>query len=178
MAALCKPPLERHLKGLFIRRSVPPLDNRGVKNTNTATRSCSWGNLHAALHAVLRVVVEGPVARPCAAGQVRSVPRVRVHWVRWAVLALCVLVGQGRALASDKGDHERALQAVQSGQVLPLTRVLALLEREHPGQVLEVELESHARQWQYEIKLLQPDGRLMKLKLDARTGAVLQRKTR
>lgn len=145
MAALCKPLLERHLKGLFIRRSVPPRDNRGVKNTNTATRSCSWVNLHAALH---------------------------------AVLALCVLVGQGRALASDKGDHERALQAVQSGQVLPLTRVLALLEREHPGQVLEVELESHERQWQYEIKLLQPDGRLMKLKLDARTGAVLQRKTR
>lgn len=141
MAALCKPLLERHLKSLFIRRSVPPRDNREVKNTNTATRSCSWVNLH-------------------------------------AVLALCVLVGQGRALASDKGDHERALQAVQSGQVLPLTRVLALLEREHPGQVLEVELESHERQWQYEIKLLQPDGRLMKLKLDARTGAVLQRKTR
>lgn len=175
MAALCKPLLERHLKCLFIRRSVPPRDNRGVKNTNTATRSCSWVNLHAALHAVLRVVVGAPVARPCVAGQGRSVPRVRV---RWAVLALCVLVGQGRALASDKGDHERALQAVQSGQVLPLTRVLALLEREHPGQVLEVELESHERQWQYEIKLLQPDGRLMKLKLDARTGAVLQRKTR
>ena len=84
----------------------------------------------------------------------------------------------GGAAASNKGDHERALQAVQSGQVLPLGKVLALVEREHPGQVLEVELESHDRQWQYEIKLLQPDGRLMKLKVDARTGEVLKHKTR
>ncbi|MDP4622700.1 MAG: PepSY domain-containing protein [Hydrogenophaga sp.] len=84
----------------------------------------------------------------------------------------------GSALASSDGDHERALQAVQSGQVLPLTQVLALVERTHPGQVLEVELESHDRQWQYEIKLLQPDGRLLKLKIDARSGSILKRKTR
>lgn len=94
-----------------------------------------------------------------------------------ATLALCAAVGHGNALASDKGDHVRALQAVQSGQVLPLAKVLALVEKAHPGQVLEVELE-HEKQWQYEIKLLQPDGRLMKLQVDARTGEVLKRKTR
>ena len=44
--------------------------------------------------------------------------------------------------------------------------------------MLEVELENHKQQWQYEIKLLQPDGRLMKLQVDARTGEVLKRKTR
>jgi len=80
--------------------------------------------------------------------------------------------------ASEKGDHERALQALQSGQVLPLTKVLALVEKTHPGQAMEVELESEGGQWQYEIKLLQPNGRLMKLKVDARTGEVLKRKTR
>lgn len=105
------------------------------------------------------------------------------NW-RWAVCALlatlsfCLVVWHGNALASDKGDHERALQAVQSGQVMPLPKVLALVEKAHPGHVLEVELESHDRQWQYEIKLLQPDGRLMKLKVDARTGEVLKRKSR
>lgn len=95
-----------------------------------------------------------------------------------AMLAFCAAVWHGNALASDKGDHERALQAVQSGQVLPLGKVLALIEKAHPGQVLEVELEHEKQQWQYEIKLLQPDGRLMKLQVDARTGEVMKRKTR
>jgi len=95
-----------------------------------------------------------------------------------ATLALCAALGHGHALASDKGDHERALQAVQSGQVLPLAKVLALVEKGHPGHVLEVELEHEKQQWQYEIKLLQPDGRLMKLQVDARTGEILKRKTR
>lgn len=95
-----------------------------------------------------------------------------------ALLAVSALGWHGGAGASDKGDHERARQAVQSGQVMPLSKVLANIERDHPGQVLEVELESRDRQWQYEIKLLKPDGRLSKLKIDARTGALLEQKTR
>ena len=80
--------------------------------------------------------------------------------------------------ASDRDDHERAMQAVQSGQVLPLTTVLERLGREHPGQVLEVELERDYGQWIYEIKLLSADGQLLKLKLDAGTAAVLGMKVR
>lgn len=82
------------------------------------------------------------------------------------------------AWASDRDDHERALQAVQSGQVLPLTTVLERLGRQHPGQVLEVELERDAGQWIYEIKLLSADGQLLKLKLDAGTAAVVRMKVR
>lgn len=80
--------------------------------------------------------------------------------------------------ASDRDDHERAMQAVQAGQVLPLTTVLERLGREHPGQVLEVELERDFGQWIYEIKLLSADGQLLKLKLDAGTAAVLGMKVR
>ena len=108
-------------------------------------------------------------------------PMLKWRWAACAMLttlAVCAAIWSGNALASDKGDHERAWQAVQSGQVLPLPRVLALVEKAHPGQVLEVELENHKQQWQYEIKLLQPDGRLMKLQVDARTGEVLKRKPR
>ena len=82
------------------------------------------------------------------------------------------------AQASDDGDHERAREAVQSGQVLPLRAVLERLEREHPGEVLEVELEREHGQWLYEVKLLQRDGQLLKLKVDARTAAVLGSKAR
>jgi uncharacterized membrane protein YkoI len=81
------------------------------------------------------------------------------------------------AMASDK-DHDRAREAVKAGQVMPLRTVLEYLEREHPGQVLDVELEEEHGRLVYEVKLLQNDGRLLKLELDARTATVLRRKER
>lgn len=97
---------------------------------------------------------------------------------RFVPLLLACSLLSAPAWSSDRSDHERALQAVQSGQVLPLTTVLERLGREHPGQVLEVELERKADQWIYEIKLLTTDGQLMKLKLDAGTAEVLRVKVR
>lgn len=82
------------------------------------------------------------------------------------------------AWASGKDDHDRARQAVQAGQVLPLPTVLERLQREVPGQVLEVELEQERERWIYEIKLLTPAGQLTKVKLDARTAEVLRVRSR
>jgi len=97
---------------------------------------------------------------------------------RGAVLAAALLLA-GPAWAGDgPRDHERARAAVQAGQVLPLPTLLQRLQRSHPGQVLEVELEHDDGRWVYEIKLLQPGGRLLKLELDAATGAVLKARER
>lgn len=79
--------------------------------------------------------------------------------------------------AADK-DHDRARAALQARQVLPLKTVLERLEREHPGEVLEVELEQDDGRWVYEVKLLQAGGRLVRLEVDAASGAVLRRKER
>jgi uncharacterized membrane protein YkoI len=89
-------------------------------------------------------------------------------------LAVVALMGTATVTARGRDDHDRARQAVESGQVMPLKALLARVEREHPGQVLEVELEQDDGVWRYEIKLLQPGGVLNKLKLDARTGAVVK----
>lgn len=96
---------------------------------------------------------------------------------RWWVLALLMgSLGLQPAWSGSKDDHNRARQALQAGQVLPLGQVLERLEREHPGQVLEVELEQEEGRWIYEVKLLQPQGQLVKLKLDARTAVLLPAK--
>ncbi len=79
---------------------------------------------------------------------------------------------------ADRPDHDRARAAVQQGQVLPLKTVLERVERAHPGQVLEVELEHEGGRWVYELKLLQPDGRLVKLQLDARSAELISRRER
>ncbi len=93
-------------------------------------------------------------------------------------IGLCpVAVEAGEREHDDHGDHghdrdhDRARRAVQAGEVLPLQEVLSRLARRQPGQVLEVELERESGRWVYEIKLLQPDGRLRKLQVDARNGA-------
>ena len=80
--------------------------------------------------------------------------------------------------ASGDDDHERARQALQSGQILPLRTVLEQLERNHPGKVLKVELEQKDGSWIYKVKLLQADGQLVKLMLDAKSALILERKNR
>jgi len=92
-----------------------------------------------------------------------------------AAVLLAAVMAAPLAARADKVDHERARQAVQAGEVLPLPLLLERLQREQPGQVLEVELEQAkgSGQWIYEIRLLKAGGGLVKLKLDARTGTVM-----
>jgi uncharacterized membrane protein YkoI len=90
-----------------------------------------------------------------------------------AALLLAALA-QPSASASDSRDHERARAAVEAGQVLPLPTLLERLRRTHPGQVLELELERDDGRWIYEVKLLQANGQLLKLDVDAATAQVLE----
>lgn len=95
-----------------------------------------------------------------------------------STLAVVLAMVLARPTAFANSEQDRARAAVQAGKVLSLKTVLDRLEREHPGQVLEVELEQDDGRWIYEIKLLQPGGRLVKLEVDAASGAVRQRKAR
>lgn len=99
---------------------------------------------------------------------------------RRALLVSVLLAGVAWPLAraGDRHDHERARAAVQAGEVLPLATVLERLQRTHPGQVLELELEREHERWVYDIKLLQPNGQLVKLRVDARTAQVLEARQR
>jgi uncharacterized membrane protein YkoI len=83
------------------------------------------------------------------------------------------LPGSGVSFAADNPDHDRARQAVEAGDVLPLRTILDRVEREYPGQVMEVELDREKGEWVYEVKLLRKGGALMKLKIQARDGTIL-----
>jgi uncharacterized membrane protein YkoI len=82
------------------------------------------------------------------------------------------------AMASSKLDHERARQALESGRAQSLQAVLAKVSRDYPGQVLEVELEEEEGMLLYEIKILQADGQLLKLYVNARTLDVTKMSTK
>ena len=91
-------------------------------------------------------------------------------------LGLGLHAGLGRADDHDHDDdHERARQALAQGLVLPLSAVLARLPGQGwPGQVLKVEFEHEHGRYVYEIRLLQPDGRVAKLDVDAQNAQVLK----
>ena len=155
MQPFFEPALEPALKPPFICRSAVRAQNRRMR-----------------LFRLFRPARPAP-----AAGQAARLSATA------ALLAL-LMATLGPAGASEERDHERARAAVRAGEVLPLPTLLERLHRTHPGQVLELELEREddsGRQpsrWVYEIKLLQPDGQLLKLAVDARTGQVLQARLR
>jgi len=109
--------------------------------------------------------------------------KITAQWHQWhaawsgmamlVVLMALVLLGTGASYAGDGSDHDRARQALEAGEVLPLRTILERVEREHPGQVMEVELDREQGEWLYEVKVLRVGGALVKLKIDARNGTVL-----
>lgn len=96
-----------------------------------------------------------------------------------AVLA-CALGVTSRLHAQERGhgDHELARQALEQGKVLPLRTVLEKVERDYQGQAIKIEFERDDGRFIYEIRLLQADGRVAQLKVDAMDGRVLAVKRR
>ena len=96
-------------------------------------------------------------------------PGIGFTAVLMAVFLLLPLSGQSLA----DSDHDRAREALESGEILPLQTIIAKLEQVYPGQILEVELERDDGLWIYEIKLVRGNGVLIKIELDASDGRLL-----
>lgn len=75
-------------------------------------------------------------------------------------------------------DHDRARSALMRGEIMALKTLLERLELTFPGQVLELELERDGNRWRYEVKILQSQGKLLKLEIDATNGEVLRQRER
>lgn len=70
--------------------------------------------------------------------------------------------------------YEQAREAVRRGDALPLHRVRAYLRRVAPGKIVATEYEYEFDRWVYEFKIVDPQGRLRKVHLDARTGELVK----
>lgn len=105
-------------------------------------------------------------------------PRRAWHAAIAAFLAALLSLAPMAGHASDHKDHDRARRALMSGEVLSLRQVLDLVAREYPGEPVEIEFEHDDGIYVYEIKLLQPSGSIVKMKVDAATGKVIKAKGR
>lgn len=77
-------------------------------------------------------------------------------------------------LGAGAGDHDRARAARERGDIKPLEDILPGISRSHPGDIVKVELEREKGRWIYEIKLIDKDGRLVKIEVDARTAEIVE----
>lgn len=87
-----------------------------------------------------------------------------------ALAALMLMLPHADAQADDVG---LARDLVQAGKILPLSRILDMLEQQHPGQVTEVELEIEDGILVYEVDLITAQGRLIEVDINAATGEIV-----
>jgi uncharacterized membrane protein YkoI len=93
------------------------------------------------------------------------------------VLAVAIAMAASSSGAEDgrrQLEQDAIRAALQRGEVLPLARILALVQQAVPGDVIMVELERRHEVLIYEIKVLTESGRVREIEIDARTGAVMQ----
>src|SRR3546814_8432415 len=67
---------------------------------------------------------------------------------------------------NDKGEHRHLREAVLSGKLLPLNRIMAIAQARAPGEIVKIELDDDDDDYRgriiYEVKTLSRTGRVMK----------------
>lgn len=95
-----------------------------------------------------------------------------------ACVAVGALLAVPFARAGSHHDHDRAREALERGEALPLTEILARVRPELGGDIVGVSFEREDGRWIYEFKVIAPAGRLTEVYVDAATGRVLKQKAK
>ena len=94
------------------------------------------------------------------------------NWILSLFLLLLMLSSITGSLADD--DHMEARRLVETGSILPFEQILDTVQKRWRGRILEVELERKWGAYVYEIELLDEQGSVWEMKIDAATGKFLK----
>jgi hypothetical protein len=90
---------------------------------------------------------------------------------------LLALLAAGATPAAAQRDHTRdhVRERIRNGEIRPLDRILPGIRRSHPGTFYDAEgpIEGPNGDYRYRLKWMTPEGRIIWLDTDARTGRVL-----
>ena len=96
-------------------------------------------------------------------------------WMAALVLVGSLVAPLTGVVAADRGhDQEQARRALEAGEILPLDQILQEVQQRYAGTVVELELTPEDGRWVYEVELLAADGRLLKLRIDAKSKQMLE----
>jgi len=91
--------------------------------------------------------------------------------IRALALALSLLIGSA-APAAYAGDHDTARGVVEAGEARPLNEILKIVEGKLPGEIVRVKFERENGLWVYEFRVVNGEGRLLEVYVDARSGEI------
>lgn len=78
------------------------------------------------------------------------------------------------AAARDNDEHRRdeVRRAVEAGEIKSLADILKAVRGKLPGEVAGVEIEHKDGRWRYEFRVVDGQGRLFDVYIDARSGEI------
>lgn len=81
-----------------------------------------------------------------------------------------------RVVISQESDHEKAIQAVQNEEILPLDQILSKIQDKFEGRILGINLTDNEKGlfgWVYDIRLINNRNKVVNIRVDAGTSTVL-----
>jgi uncharacterized membrane protein YkoI len=76
-------------------------------------------------------------------------------------------------MGAAENDHNEAKRLKDAGNIIPLAQILTTVSRERPGRILEVELRTQHDRLIYRVELVDMQGVVWYLHLDATWGTLL-----
>ncbi len=91
------------------------------------------------------------------------------------MLLLFMLICCCGVAVADSEDHLKAKALLEAGFILPLEQILKQVAMDHPGHILEVELEQEHGLYIYEIELVDEKGLVWELEYNAENGKLMEK---
>lgn len=82
-----------------------------------------------------------------------------------------------RALDQMMG-HDRTRSAVEAGEIRSLSEIRRAVKRQYAGRIVNVELHERGADMIYDVRVLTPEGNVISVNVDARSGTVMSVKGR
>jgi uncharacterized membrane protein YkoI len=73
---------------------------------------------------------------------------------------------------ADARDHDKVRRAVERGDIRALADILSVVRGKLPGEITGVEIEQKNGRWLYEFRVIDANGRLFDVYVDARSAAI------
>ena len=90
-----------------------------------------------------------------------------------AVLAAAALTAMAVPVArADEHEQDEVHEAVERGDIRSLADILSAIRDKLPGEVVGIEVERKDGRWVYEFRVLDREGQLFEVYVDARTAAI------
>jgi uncharacterized membrane protein YkoI len=97
-------------------------------------------------------------------------------WYLFVLFGVCLAANIAAlpAMADGDDDQDRAFEAVEHGEALPLSKVLAHLKGRLGGEIVGISFEREDERWIYVFKVVMPNGGMRRIHIDAKSAEPIE----